>query len=250
MEIMIADAKFFKTCVDAIVNLVDEGVFEVNEQGLHLRSMDPSQIAMIDFMLPREAFGKLEVDGNQKIGINLSDLNKILARTRSDEKLTISMDEGENKLLLKFVGSSHRNFRLPLIELNSSSTPAREPKITFDAVLKMRGGSFKDMLRDAGLLSSHVIFQGEDSQFMVEAHGDSGDMNIESKKDSEHMAELKVISKARAMFPFEYLDDMTRACPDDAIIEVGLKTDAPVKLSYSINQAKLTYYLAPRVEAV
>jgi hypothetical protein len=52
------------------------------------------------------------------------------------------------------------------------------------------------------------------------------------------------------MFPFEYLDDMTRACPDDAEMQVSLKNDAPVKISYQIGKASLAYYLAPRVETV
>ena len=52
------------------------------------------------------------------------------------------------------------------------------------------------------------------------------------------------------MFPYEYLDDMTRACPDDAEAEISLKNDAPVKISYQVGKAKISYYLAPRVETI
>jgi len=248
MELVVEDAKFFKSCIDAIVNLVDEGTFEVSSEGMKLRTMDPSQIAMIDFVLPKEAFSKLETEGKTSLCVNLVDLSKILARTRNEESLSIKLDERESRLLLEFKGESKRHFKLPLLEANSSLP--REPKIVFDAVAKLKGGAFKAMLHDAGLLSSHVVLQADDGEFVIEAHGDSGDLRIETKKDSSSLADLKVSTKARAMFPFEYLDDITRACPEDAVIEVHLKSEAPVKTVYEIGKAKLTYYLAPRIETV
>lgn len=248
MELVVEDAKFFKSCIDAIVNLVDEGTFEISNDGMKLRTMDPSQIAMIDFVLPKEAFSKLETDGKTNLCVNLVDLSKILARTRVEESLSIKLDERESRLLLEFKGESKRHFKLPLLETNSSLP--KEPKIAFDAVAKLKGGAFKAMLHDAGLLSSHVVLQADDGEFVVEAHGDSGDLRIETKKESNSLTDLKVSMKARAMFPFEYLDDITRACPEDSTMELHLKSEAPVKTVYEIGKAKLAYYLAPRVETV
>lgn len=248
MELVVEDAKFFKSCIDAIVNLVDEGTFEVSKDGMRLRTMDPSQIAMVDFVLPKEAFSKLDVDEKASICVNLVDLSKILTRARSQEKLSIKLDEKESRLLLQFTGESKRHVKLPLLE--SAASLPREPKIAFDASLKVKGGALKAMFHDAGVLSSHVILQADDNEFVVEAHGDAGDLRIETKKDSEVLPELKLGGKARAMFPFEYLDDMTRACPDDATIELQLKSEAPVRVSYEVGKAKLAYYLAPRVETV
>ncbi|HIH20060.1 TPA: proliferating cell nuclear antigen (pcna) [Candidatus Micrarchaeota archaeon] len=248
MELVISDASFFKKCIDAIVNLVDEGTFIVSSDGLHLRTMDPSQIAMVDFHMPKSSFSKMDVEDKTSVGVNLADLSKILARTRQDEKLSISLDEKESKLFLEFSGHSRRHFKLPLLE--SSTTLPKEPKVEFDASIKIKGRVFKDALHDAGLLSSHVVLQADDSEFVIEAHGDSGDLHIQTKKDSEHITGMSVKGKSRAMFPFQYLEDITRACPDETIISVELKNDAPVKVSYDIGDAKIAYYLAPRVENV
>ncbi len=246
MELVISDASFFKKCIDAIVNLVDEGTFIVSSDGLHLRTMDPSQIAMVDFVLPKSAFSKIEVEEKTNVGVNLSDLSKILARTRAGEKLSISVDEKDSKLLLEFSGGSRRHFKLPLLE--SSSVLPKEPKVEFDSNIKIKGRHFKDILHDAGLLSSHVVLQVDDSEFVVEAHGDSGDLHVQTKK--EGLIAMTTKSKSRSMFPFQYLDDITRACPDETDISVDMKSDAPIKISYEINDAKIAYYLAPRVENV
>jgi proliferating cell nuclear antigen len=243
MELVVEDAKFFKQCVDAIVNLVDEGTFEASSEGLKLRTMDPSQIAMVDFSLPSAAFKKFDCGEGESVCVNLADLSKVLARTRSNESLSMSLDEKNSRLTLKFKGASTRNFKLPL--LDSSSKFPREPKIAFEATVKVKGGEFKSMLRDAGLLSSHVTLKVDGDSFLVEAHGDSGDLEVESKK-GKAVSEIK--GSATAMYPYEYLDDVTRACPDDAEITLEMKTDAPVRTSYSIEKAGLAYFLAPRVE--
>lgn len=245
MKLVIPDARQFKQCIEAIVNLVDEGMFEVNEHGLHLRAMDPSQIAMVDFQFPKASFTELEGAGS--ISLNLVDFLKILARSRQDERLTLSLEEKEAKCSLEFISpNGKRNVRLPLMEL--STTSPREPKIVFDTNIKMRGGSLKEMLKDAGLLSSHVILSADADKLVVEAKGDSGDLRIESARNAPNVAEFTSTSKSRAMFPFEYLDNITKACPEDSMIELHLKSDAPIKVAYSIGQAKLAYFLAPRVE--
>ncbi len=247
MKLVIGDAKQFKQCIEAVVNLVDEGQFEINENGMHLRSMDPSQIAMIDFLLPKAAFNEFDVSDQSTLSLNLVDFLKILARSRNDEQLHLTVEEKESKCVLEFISpNGKRNIRLPLMDLNVTSP--REPKITFDTTIKMRGGTFKEMLKDAGMLSSHVILSAEGDKFVVEAKGDSGDLRIESGKSSPNFAELHNTAKSRAMFPFEYLDNMTKACPDDSMIELFLNSVCPVKMAYSVGQAKLSYFLAPRVE--
>jgi len=180
--------------------------------------------------------------------LNLVDLSKVLARSRSDENLKISLDEKESRLSLEFTGKSKRHFKLPLLDLGS--TMPKEPKIPFDSTVKIKGGAFKEMLKDAGLLSSHVVLETTGDEFIVEAHGDSGDLRIETHKGSEDLNDLKVNAVSRAMYPYEYLDDMMRACPEDAVVELSLKTDAPVRIDYAIAHARLSYYLAPRVESV
>lgn len=248
VQAIVEDARTFKACIDAVVNLVDEGTFEITSEGLHLRTMDPSQIAMVDFTLPKSAFSSLDIESPTKIGVNLADLSKILARSRGAEKLTISFDEREAKLLLDFVGESRRSFRLPLLDIGAAVP--KEPKVAFDATVKIIGRAFKESLHDAGLLSSHVVLEVSEDALVVEAHGDAGDLKLETKKDSPAINDVKAGSKARALFPYEYLDDMTRACPDDAILELNLRSDAPVKVCYQIGEAKLVYYLAPRVESI
>jgi len=238
MEITVEDAKFWKGCIDAVVNLIDEGILEVKDDGVSLKAMDPSQIAMVSFFVPKKAFVDYKVEDGEKLGLNFENLAKFLARAREKEKLR--MFTAENRLGLDFSGETSRSFKIPLLDL--SAGPQKEPKIDFDVTVKVNSALFKEILRDATLVSSHLILEASNGNFFVEAKGDAADMR------EAVAAEITAKKEARATFPLQFLEDIARACPGDSSIMLHMKTNAPIKIEYSIGDANLTYFLAPRIE--
>jgi len=200
---------------------------------------------MVSFNAPSKSFTSYKVDAAEKIGINFDNLSKILARTRGKERLRMAREE--NRLDLDFTGESKRGFKIPLLDL--SAGPQKEPKIDYDATVKIKGGQFKDLLRDASLISSHLALEATEAGFFVEARGDAADMRVESEKAAQSITEMAVKKPARATFPLQFLDDIAKACPNDTVITLYLKSNAPIKVEYAIGDASLTYYLAPRIEA-
>ncbi len=242
----VEDAKLLKSSVDAIVNLIDEGNLEVGKEGLALRAMDPSQIAMISFLMPKGAFAEYAVAAPARLGLNFDSLSKILGRTRGSERLEVGSEE--NRLVMRFAaGKRKRSFKVPLLDLPAGAQ--REPAIAHDAVVKLNGGQFKESLRDAALVSSHVSLEASQHGFNVEVHGDSGDLSVESEKGSEGIIEIKATDGAKATFPLQYLDDIVKACPDSEPLTIHLKSNAPVKIEYLVGSSKLLYYLAPRIDS-
>jgi len=246
LEIEIEDAKAWKSCIDSIVNLIDEGSFEITSNGISLKAMDPSQIAMVSFSIPKSAFSSYKIDETTKLGINFDSMSKILARSRGKDKLKMMLDE--NKLVLEFLGEDKRSFKLPLINVQEGAQ--KEPRIEFDAVVKIKAGQFKEILGDAALLSSHIVLEASSKGFSVEVHGDSGDLRVERDKTGEATQHIEVKKDSRATFPLQFMEDMVKACPDDGVLSLNLKTNSPIKVEYSIGEAKLVYYLAPRIETM
>ena len=240
------DAKRYKNATDAIVNLIDEGILEVREEGLFLRAMDPSQIAMVSFQMPKTAFTTYEATSpSPKIGLNFDALSKILSRTRGAEKLEIAQEQ--NKLSLKFSGEGRkRSFKVPIIDMPGGV--AKEPTIVHDALVKVSSSHFKETLRDAVLVSSHVTLEANENGFAIEVHGDSSDFKEENEKGSPEIIELTVTKPARATFPLQYLEDISKACPENCPLTIYMKTNAPLKVEYEVEGAKVAYYLAPRID--
>ena len=241
------DAKRYKNATDAIVNLIDEGQLEIGKDGLFLRAMDPSQIAMVVFAMPKSAFVEYDAPApSARVGLNFDNIAKILSRSRGGEKLEIS--QAENKMQLKFFGDKRkRSFKVPVLDMPAGAT--KEPSLQHDAEIKVSSSHFKESLRDAALVSSHIALAADENGFSMEVHGDSSDLTEENEKTSEEIIEMKVAKPAKATFPLQYLDDIVKACPENAPILIHLKTNAPLKVEYEVETAKVTYYLAPRIDS-
>jgi proliferating cell nuclear antigen len=245
MKLVVQEAPAMKAAIDSIVCLVEEGQFDIKNDGLTLKAMDPSQISMISFSMPKEAFVEYNLPEETKIGVNIGQLAEVLARGKRGERLELSVEE--NRLVVKFYGEKHRRmFKVPLIE--TGERVQREPKIEFKNTAKIKADALKETLKDAKLISSHVRMQLTKDQFIVDVRGENGDVRAEFEKGSPDVLELNVQENAKATFPLQYLEDMVKATSAASIISVSLETDRPLKLEYDIEGAKVTYFLAPRIE--
>lgn len=250
-KLTIENAKNWKHSIDAVVNLISEGHIEIGKEGISIKAMDPSQIAMVSFSMPKSAFIQYDVPTPMKVGVNFDNLSRILGRARENEKLEISDDR--NKLILDFFAAKKkRSFKVPAIDIREGVQ--KEPSITHDAVVRMNAGQLKETLKDAELISSHVTLEATPESFNVEVHGEGSDLMVESEKTSEEITELVLKGdpaskgRVRATFPLQYLVDIVKACSDSENIAINLKSNAPVKVEYKVEDANIVYYLAPRIE--
>ncbi len=246
MEIKIDDARYWKNCVDSIVNLVDEGTFTVAKEGISLKAMDPSGISMVSFFMPNKAFSKYDIEKSTQIGLNLENFDKILASARSNEQLV--MKESDNKLLIEFIGqNSRRRYKLPLIDVKKEVE--KEPKIDFEATVEVKSEMFKEILKDATLLSTYIGFRAEKDSFFVIAKGDAGELEEEHASNADIIKKLEVSKPSNATFNLDYLQRMISACPQNSSIVLSLKTEEPIRIDYKIGDASISYYLAPYMES-
>lgn len=244
-ELKLDNAKYWRDCVEAIVSLVDEGIFAVGEDGIGLHAMDPSGISMISFFIPSKAFSKYEIDKPVDLGLNMDNLNKVMSRTRDNEALM--MKENDGRLLMEFIGEkSRRRYRLHLIDMRKKED--KEPKVEFDANVEMDGEHLKNVLKDASLISSYIAFKAAKDQFAINAKGDSSDLEEMNEVDGVSVKKLDVSKDAAATFNLEFLENMVRSNPVGNALTLSLKSDQPLRVSYKIGEATVTYYLAPYVE--
>lgn len=245
MKLVVADAPSLKYAVDSIVSLVEEGQFEIDAEGLNLKAMDPSQISMVSFTMPKSAFVEYEPGDEGRIALDIRQLSNVLARGKKGEKAELKIEDG--RLVIQFVGQKRRRtFKVPLLQINERIQ--REPKIQFASHAKLKADALKEALKDAKLISSHVRLMINPDQFIVDVRGDSGDVKAEFDSGSEEVVELKTGDSAKATFPLQYLEDMMKATNASSIVTVNLETDKPLRLEYELEGARVKYYLAPRIE--
>ncbi|MEK6979573.1 MAG: proliferating cell nuclear antigen (pcna) [Candidatus Micrarchaeota archaeon] len=245
MKLVVNEAPALKSAMDAIVNLVDEGQFEITPEGLSLRAMDPSQISMVSFHMPKMSFVEYHVEDTMKIGLDMAQLSNVLSRGNKGEKAELSVEEG--RLVVRFImDKKKRTFKIPLLEIGEGVQ--REPKIEFKSFVKVGADALKEALKDAKLVSSHVRFVLESDSFTVEVKGDGGDVKAEFEKGSPAIGEIHVSGDAKATFPLQYLEDIVKASSGSSMVTLNLETDRPLRVEYEIEGAKVAYFLAPRIE--
>lgn len=244
-ELKLDNAKYWRDCVESIVGLVDEGLFNITKEGISLKAMDPSSISMVSFFMPEKAFSKYSVEKNMNVGVNLENLSKILSRTRDNEALV--MKDSDNKLSMEFIGpSSRRRYKMQLIDVKKSVE--KEPNVAFDAHVEINGETLKDIIKDASLISSYIAFKASKDQFGVSAKGDSGELESLHEKSGDTLKKIEVQKNADAVFNLEFLENMVKSCPIGNAVNIQLKSNEPLKLNYKIGDADISYFLAPYME--
>lgn len=244
-----SDTKVWKTCMGAIANLLEEAHFKFTPEGVSMRAMDPSHVALVDFRLPAGAFEEYKVSKPLGLGLSLAELNKVLSRARSDDALIMEYDEGKNRFLITFKGASSRRFSLPLLDLRESELP--EPRLQFTAFVEATAEVLQDGLRDSETVGENVRFEVGEEGFFMRAEGNGKSAELRLEKGSAAMPKFKTERPCSSMYSVKYLSDMLKAADPKEPVSVSLGQDLPIRLDLRIAGGKgsLSFILAPRIES-
>ena len=243
-----ADAKLLKDMMGAISILVDEATFDLTPEGIKLRAMDPSRVAMVDFEWPKAVFDEYLCDENMKMCINISEMLKLLRRTGKDESVELSLDDKTGKLKIAIKGTYSRTFNMPTLEAMDEEVPT--PKVTFNVSAKTTTQGLREAIEDASLVSDHVRIEANDDKITMNASGDIMGANIEFTKGDDVLLEMTAKEASKATFSLSYLSEIVKASvPTSEIVMIEFSTDMPIKLDFQQEKdGKLKFFLAPRIE--
>src|SRR3989304_2733985 len=97
-KLKVADSKLLRDMATAISILVDEATFKIEPEGLKLRAMDPSRVAMIDFEWPKTIFEEYVAQESTKMCINISELLKLFKRIGRAQRFALFLDDKTGRL--------------------------------------------------------------------------------------------------------------------------------------------------------
>jgi proliferating cell nuclear antigen len=237
----VADAKLLRDMATAISILVDEATFKIEPEGLKLRAMDPSRVAMIDFEWPKTIFEEYVAQEPSKMCINISELLKLLKRAGKDEAVELSLDDKTARLQVKISGKYTRNFTMPTLEASEEEVPT--PKIAFNVKAKTTTQGLSQAIEDAQLVSDHVRIEAEPEKLTLSATGDL-------MGASDTLLDLEAKENSKATFSLSYLSEIIKAASATSdIATLEFSTDMPIRIDFQqMKEGKLTFFLAPRIE--
>jgi len=244
----ISDAKLLRDMITAISTLVDEATFNITPEGIKLRAMDPSRVAMIDFEWPKTVFDEYAADAPTKMCINITELLKLLRRTSKDESVELTIDEKTGRLNVGIKGKYDRTFNMPTLEATEEEVPT--PKITFNVRAKATTEGLNEAIQDVLLVSDHVRIEMDNEKMTMRATGDLMGATVELKKGSDALLDLEAKEPSKATFSLSYLSEIIKtAAATSDVATLEFSTDMPIRIDFQQpKEGKLTFYLAPRIE--
>lgn len=243
-----SDARLWKNLLSAISALIEEADFNATADGIKLRAMDPSHVAMVDLEWKKTGFDEYQCDKSSTIRINIESMLKLSKRIKSDETLEINFNEETKEIDFILKKKITKKFTMPTLTPAGEEVPT--PKVEFNSTIKVAIGNFKEIMEDAQTVSDHVKLEASVDKLIVKSSSELSRVNIEIEKDSDILLDLNVKENSIATYNLNYLAEMVKAgslLSETAMIEFS--TNMPIKIEFEIpDKGNLIYYLAPRIE--
>ena len=224
--------------VEIISELVMEVRIKVNEQGLSITAMDPANVSLVRFVLPKSSFSVFEV-GEEVLGVNLDNLKRILKRSSSTSSLIL--EKKENFLNIQIHDRIKRNFNLSLIEIESEEK--NMPEIEFSSVVEMNSSDFADSIEDCIVVADACSFIIKNGKFVIEAKG----LNSARSEFSGDEARISA-ENCKSRYSLEYLQKFIKGAKLSEKTILKFAEDHPLKMEIKSDFLELSFLLAPRVE--
>jgi len=224
------------------IGIVSEVVSEVRikllEDGMSIVAVDPANVALVIFKLPKESFSEYDA-GDATWGVNLGDLKKILKRASGSA--SVVFEERDGKLQITIHDKIKRVFSLALIEVSSEDKDI--PELNFGARVEMSADDFARAVEDVGIVADSCSFVVGDGKFVVEGSG-----NLNSARAEFSGEGVELFGVGRSKYSLEYLMKFIKATKITNRVVVNLSDDYPLKLDFPGERMGIGFVLAPRVE--
>ena len=237
----LSNPNILKTSFDAISSIVDEVQIQTDSEGFRLDALDRSHITFVHLELKSSLFDEFVCDEPEKINIDTDEFMKVLKRSKSTDRVIMSLDEGN--FIITFEGEAKRTFKIRLIDIEyESPTP---PQLNSPTKFEIPFNLLKDSIQDMDLFSDKITLMVDSEKFRASAEGEFGDANI------EYIHGEKIDTEAKSVFSLEKIREMLKADKFSEMAIINLGTDIPLYLTLRRvdGAGELRFLLAPRIES-
>jgi len=224
--------------IELLSEIVIDVRLKVNEFGMSITAIDPANVAMIGFKLPKSAFSQFETD-DEVLGINLDNLKRILKRCGPASSLIL--EKKENLLNIQIQDRIKRNFSLNLIEIEGEEKDL--PNLEFSTRVELDSIDLIASIEDCMVVADACSFIIEEGKFIIEAKG----LNSARSEFSGDEAKINA-ENCKARYSLEYLSKFIKGSKLCEKTVLNFANDHPLRMDIKTDSMELNFILAPRVE--
>tara|TARA_B110001452_G_scaffold165360_1_gene138013 strand:+ start:3696 stop:4436 length:741 start_codon:yes stop_codon:yes gene_type:complete len=238
-----ARQELMRTIVETLGVVVEEARLDFGEDGLTVRVVDPSHVAMIKMDVDSAAFEAWEVD-ETKLGLEMRKLKDILSLATAGDMVELAYNDESGQATVN-IGRIDLNLR-PLD--NTTLNPPNVPTLELPCGVTIAGSDFGQALRAARQVGDLVNLSLTDSTFAVNVNGSTDSVHVEFSKDE--LVAIDCSEPARSQYSLTYLIPMTKIMQGIDNVNLRFGENFPLKITFDFadGAGHVEYFLAPRVE--
>ena len=238
-----------KEFIGTVGSLVDEAKLNVNEDGMQIKAVDPSHVAMIEANLIKSAFDSYETDVAE-MGIDIDKFKTVLAVAGKEDMISLEKDDKLNRLVVN-IGNLTR--AMPLLDTSGMPDP-KVPSLDLPAFVSVSVEEISQGLKASKSVSDHIALSTTKDSFRLICEGDNQN-RVDLTLGKEQLEKLVSPEKTTSLFSLEYFALMVNSLPSDRILHINLGNDLPVKVDADLAiddltgaQGNVKFLLAPRID--
>lgn len=238
-----ARQELMRTIVETLGVVVEEARLDFGEDGLSVRVVDPSHVAMIKMDVDSAAFDTWDVD-DTKLGLEMRKLKEILTQGQGTDAVYMSHDDATGQVSVK-IGRIDLTMR-PLD--NTTLNPPNVPELDLPCGVTISGAELAQAIRASKLVSDLVNMSLTESQFSVNVKGPNSEVNADFSKDE--LLAIDCSEPARSQYSLTYLIPLAKIFQGIENVNLRFGENFPLKITFDFadGAGHVEYFLAPRVE--
>ncbi len=246
MEVEITEVLPFKDLMSMVGSLMADVSLDFSADGMSIKAMDPSNIAMVVFEAKSQFFSSFNIKEPTKLSISLDDLNNILRFVKQGERIV--MKDTKGRLGISILGRRQTDFVMPLI--GDDYTASKVPQLKLTASVTMLSDILKTGVKMASTVDDSVYFSVEDHVFEISAK--NSEKEFSQKFDINNDKEILDISSeglTKSKYSTDYLTKFISILDDERPAKLSFSNSYPLRIDYQFNDnAQLSFILANRIE--
>ena len=238
-----------KEFIGTVGSLVDEAKLNVSEDGLQIKAVDPSHVAMIEANMLKSAFDSYEAKV-MEMGLDIDKFKNVLTVAGKDDMVELEKDEKLNRLVVN-IGNLTR--AKPLLDTSGMPDP-KVPSLDLPASVSVVVGEIGQGLKASKSVSDHIALSTTKDSFRLVCEGDNQN-SVDVSLGKDQLEKLDSSEDATSLFSLEYFALMVNSLPSDRILHINLGSDLPVKVDADLAvddmtgaQGNVKFLLAPRID--
>ncbi len=229
--------------VEVISTLVSEVKLGISKDGIDVKAVDPSHVAMLVLKLNKNAYEEFTGEPTE-IGVDVEKMKEVLRLCKPGDILDLQYDGGKNRLVLH-VGKVTRH--MAVIDPAGITDP-KVPNVTPPGVAVVRTEELRQGIRGSESISDHVTITLQPESFTMHSEGETDRVDLQLPKESLKRLEAK--EPVKSMYPLDFFSNMVKSITSSEEVTLHVGNEYPLKIEFQVagGKGEGRFLLAPRVE--